>query len=115
MGKTKQQKLKQKLQLMERMCNEMITAKERAEKDLSDALSKPAKKIKKDPTAAQKKVQDQFSRRAKIASDLYHAEGAKLTWPEAMTAAGPLLKAELLIAADTETAVVNIENLTLSE
>jgi len=95
MGKTKQQKLKQKLQLMERMCNEMIAAKERVEKERDDALLKPAKKIKKDPTLAQKKVQDQFARRARIASELYNAEGAALTWPEAMTAAGPLLKAEL--------------------
>jgi len=111
MGKTKQQKLKIKLSLMEKITNEMISAKERAEKERDEALLKPAKKIKKEPTAAQKKVQDQFARRARVASELYHAEGAKLTWPEAMTAAGPLLKAEQDLAAQGE--FQPVENLTL--
>jgi len=89
MGKlTKKQKLKEKLKLLEKVVNVLIEDRERKEKeDLG-----PQKKVKKAPTPKQAAVQKIFGTRAKIASNLYHAEGSTLTWADAMVAAGGLIQ-----------------------
>ena len=86
MGK---KELKKRIRLHERQIDALLTEKEEREKA---AKLGPQLKIKKDPTPAQKKVQDTFSHRARVASQLYHQDGSQLTWGEAMIAAGAFIQ-----------------------
>jgi hypothetical protein len=87
----KRPKAKEKIKLLTKILNDYISQVEDLKAENEIIRTRPAKREKKDPTPGQKKVQDSFGQRAKIASQLYREEGATLTWAEAMSLAGPLL------------------------
>lgn len=91
----KRPKAKRKIKLLEQIVNDYIKYNKTLEVSLNELKNKaPGKREKRDPTPGQKKVQDSFGQRAKVASELYqknHSEGGSLTWAEAMTLAGPIL------------------------
>lgn len=83
---------KEKNKLLEKILNGYIAINEDLLRQVEELKNRPpGKREKREPTPGQKKVQDNFGRRAQIASKLYNEEGATITWAEAMTLAGPLL------------------------
>ena len=87
-GQAKKQKLREKLELMEKVANEMIESKHRLEQELKVAKTKTAEKVKKDPTPAQERVYNAFGQRSKKASIIYNSPGYQGTWGDAMREAG---------------------------
>jgi hypothetical protein len=87
----KKQKLRTKIGILYDVANEMISLKRRAEEERDKAMLKPQRGRDGPTTEKQKKVQDNFANRARVASKIYHTPGVALTWAEAMVAAGALI------------------------